>query len=180
MVVTGVVGMSGINGVNLTITVINLTSFSIGINTTGSGTYVSGGTITPNLRNVSVSINDYPDTYLVTYVNPPQQVVGITATWNTISTNFISPAAISQLATPALVSYINAITVGQPINLLLMSEIFQQAIATVLPTSLLDKLVFVVTVDGTVTSPSAGTSIIPGDPESYFFTTAAGISVVQG
>jgi hypothetical protein len=177
--ITGIVGMTALNGVALTITVTGLESFTIGVDTTSYATYVSGGVILPNPRNISVSINDYPDTYVIPFVNPPQQVVGITATWNTISTNYISPAAISSYAQPPMIAYVNAITVGQPLNLLDLQGIFQTAVAPILPASLLISLTFVVTIDSVVTAPESGTQIIVGDPESYFFTTAADISIVQ-
>lgn len=178
--INGVVGMTGINGVNLTITVINETSFSIGINTTTSGAYVSGGVITPNLRNNTVNILDYPDTYSITYVIPPQQLVSLQVKWATISSNFVSPAAVSTLATPALVNYVNSINVGKPLNLLDMQYVFQQAVQTILPASLLISLTFVVQINGITTSPEAGTQIIPGDPESYFFTQTSSITITQG
>lgn len=177
--INDVVGMTAINGVSLTITVLTATTFSVGVDTTSYGAYVSGGVVTPNLRNIQVSINDYPDTYEVIFVNPPQQVVGMTITWNTISTNFISPAAISSYAQTPLVAYINNITVGNPLNLLDMQQIFQNAIASVLPAQLLISLTFVVTVNGITTAPESGTMIIVGDPESYWSTTAASIIIEQ-
>ncbi|MEJ0016829.1 MAG: hypothetical protein WDN25_09705 [Acetobacteraceae bacterium] len=73
--------------------------------------------MTPNFRNVVVSINDHPDDYLIPYVNPPQQDVTMTVTWNTTSPNFVSGAAIAQLGAPALAEYVNSIPVGAPINL---------------------------------------------------------------
>jgi len=177
--IAGVVGTmaSLVNG-TFTATVTGPETFSIPVNTTGD-TYTSGGVVSPNLRNVTVSINDYPDTYSVVFVVPTQQVVGVTATWNTISTNFISPAAISSYATPAMLAYINGITVGQPLNLLDLQQTFQNAITSILPPQLLISLTFNITINGTATTPESGTSIITGDPESYFFTTAADISVVQ-
>jgi hypothetical protein len=177
--INGIVGMTALNGVNLTITVLSLTSFSVGENTTSFGAYVSGGVVTPNLRNITVSINDYPNTYTVPFVNPPQQVVGLTATWNTISSNFVAPAAVASLAQPAMVAYINNITVGQPLNLLDLQGIFQTAVASILPAQLLISLTFLVTVNGVITAPESGTDIIVGDLESSFSTTAAAISVVQ-
>ena len=56
-------GMTQINGIALTIVVLSPTTFSCGINTTAFGTYTSGGIISPNYRNIGVSIFDYPDTY---------------------------------------------------------------------------------------------------------------------
>ena len=177
--IEGIVGMTELNNVSLTATVITPTTFSIGVNTTGYTAYVSGGMVTPNLRNEVVNINDYPDTYAVPFVIPPQQIVGIIVTWNTFANNFISPAAISQAAQPAIVSYINNLVVGQPLNLLEIQQTFQDAIASILPSQQLVSLTFSVTVNGIATSPEAGTSIIPGDPESYFFATAANIVIVQ-
>lgn len=175
----GVVGMTAVNGVNYTATVTGLQTFSIGVNTSGFGAYVSGGIVTPNLRNVSVNINDYPNTYNVIYVTPPQQVVTVTASWNTTSTNFVNPSAVSSYAQPAMIAYINSITVGQPLNLLELQQVFQNSISSILPSQYLSVLTFAVSINGVPTSPTAGTSVIPGDPESYFFTSAANVSVVQ-
>jgi hypothetical protein len=140
--------------------------------------YVSGAVITPNFRNITASVVDYPDTYPVTFVSPPQQTVTLTCTWNTSSLNFVSAAAIAQLATPALVAYINSVVVGQPISVLALNDAFVNAIAGILPSSLVSKLVFAVSINGVPTS--AVQQFISGDPESYFFITAVGINVVQG
>lgn len=175
-----VLGMTEVNNIDLTATVISATTFSIGVDSTGYGAYVSGGVITPNPRNITVNINDYPDVYQITYVNPPQQAVAITVTWNTISTNFVSPVVIAQLAVPALVDYVNSVIVGQPINVFDMDKVFQEAVASVLPTQLLTRLVFEVSINGVGVSPTSGTGIIAGDPESYFLTNSGAITVVQG
>lgn len=178
--VSGVVGMSGINGTPLTITVITEKTFSIGINTSGSGTYVSGGVITPNFRNVSVNISDYPDVYTIPFVAPPLQTVTMALLWNTIDTNFVSPATIAALGQPALALYINSIPVGQPINLFELETVFQTAVSTIIPIALLTRMVFSVFINGISTPPSTGTGIIAGDPESYFQTTIASITITQG
>lgn len=177
---SGIVGMTGINGVPITVTVLTSTTFSIGINTTSSGTYVSGGSISPNPRNITVSINDYPDTYNVLFVNPVQQIVTMTVTWNTTSANFVTPAAIAQLAQQPLVNYINNLPVGVPINQFELQTVFQEAIASAIPPQLLTRLVFQVFINGVLTAPSAGTGIIAGDPEGYWFTTPPSINVVKG
>ncbi|SSW85295.1 ubiquitin-activating enzyme E1 [Klebsiella pneumoniae] len=44
---SGVTGMSGVNNVNLTVTVLSAHTFSIGINTTSSGVWSGGGVVTP-------------------------------------------------------------------------------------------------------------------------------------
>jgi hypothetical protein len=178
--IAGVVGMTGVNNTPLTITVITEKTFSIGINTTSSGSYVSGGVVTPNLRNVTTSLIDYPDTYSITFVNPPQQTVSVVLTWNTISTAIIAPATVAQLATPAISDYINSIAVGQPINLFELNTAFQVAVANILPAQLLTRIVWAISINGIGTSPSSGTGEVIGDPESYFYTDSTLITVSQG
>lgn len=163
-----------------TITVIDATHFSIGVNTTGYPAYVSGGYCTPNLRNVVVTINDYPDLYDIPFVVPPQQTVNLVVTWNTSQENFTAQAAVTQLAQPALVTYINSIPVGQPINLGVMEQTFREAVEPVLDTNLLTRLIFAVSINGVGVSPVAGTETILSDPESYFFTQASDVAVNQG
>lgn len=147
---------------------------------TGLSSYVSGGIVTPNLRNITVTLTDYPDTFLITYVNPPPQTVAITVTWNTSSPNFVSPAAVSQMGAQPIADYINSVVVGQPIILFSLESIFRDAIATIVPPSLLTRMVFTVSINGVGTSPTSGTGIIAGDPQSYFFSTASDINIVQG
>ena len=177
VVISGV-SPSGFNG-TFTATVLSQTTFSIPLNAT-SLTYVSGGVVTPNLRNVTVSVNDYPDTYSIIFVNPPAQTVNVAITWNTISTNFVSPSAVSSLATPAIVSYINSISVGQPINTYELQDAFQNAVEPIIPPSQVSKINYVVAINGIDTSPVSGTLLIYGDPESYFTTNASLVTVVQG
>ena len=131
-------------------------------------------------RNVTVTITDPPNTYSVVFVNPPQQVVTVATTWNTTLPNFTAGAQVDQLAAPAIQSYINSITVGKPINLLEMTATFQSAVSSVLSPLNLTSLTFAVTINGSSASPSAGTSIIPSDPESYFYAAASGVTVAQG
>jgi hypothetical protein len=131
-------------------------------------------------RNISVSINDYPNIYTFPYVNPPQQSVAISLTWNTTAPNFIADAAIAQLGGPALVSYVNAIVTGQPMNLYELQDAFKDAVSPVIPKALLTRMVFVVSIDSVVTPPVSGTGVIAGDPESYFFTELTSITITRG
>ncbi|WP_261505713.1 baseplate J/gp47 family protein [Burkholderia multivorans] len=167
---------------NLTYTVASVTPTSITTTTNGSGfgTYTGGAMFTPNPRNVSVSLFQNPDTYNITFVNPPQQVVTVAVTWNTTLPNFTAGSSVNQLAAPALQSYINSIFAGQPINELEMNAVFQNAVASVIDGPNITTLSYVVTINGIVATPTAGTSIIPSDPESYFFCSATGVTVTQG
>ena len=178
--INGATGMTGINGVQFTATVISQTTFSIPLNTTASGTYTGGGVVTPNFRNVTTNIYDYPDTYTVPFVVPPQQSVSMVVTWNPSSTGFVSPVAVAGAAQPALAAYINSLPVGQPINLFELQATFQAAIASLVSPALLTRIVFAVSINGIGVSPSTGTGIIAGDPESYFVTSSAAITVTQG
>lgn len=178
--IANVVGMTAVNNTPLTVTVLSPTTFSIGVNTSGYGAYVSGGVVTPNLRNLVTTIRDFPDTYQIPTVIPPSENVSVVVTWNTNAVNFVSGAAVAQLANPALVNYINNIYVGQPMNLFELQNVFQEAVASVLPPQLLTRMVFAVTINGVGVSPTAGTGIIAGDPESYFVTSSTAITITQG
>ena len=173
------VNPSAYNG-TYTITVLSNTTFSIGVNTTSYATYVSGGVVTPNLRNVTVSVNDYPNTYSIIFVNPPVETVAVSVTWNTISTNLVSPAAVTQLAAQPITDYINSIVVGQPINVFDIQETFANAVSSILPANQISKISVVVTINGIVTAPASGTFMIYGDPESYFSTSVSLITIAQG
>ena len=177
VVISGVTP-SGFNG-TYTATVLTENTFSIPLNAT-SLTYTSGGVVTPNLRNLSVSINDYPDTYNIIYVNPPAQTVSMTVTWNTISTNLINPSSVASLAAPSIATYINAISVGQPINIFDLQEAFQLAVASILPSNQISKITPSIFINGVSTAPVSGTFLVYGDPESYFVTNVSLITITQG
>jgi hypothetical protein len=177
---SGVVGMTQINGQALTITVTSPTTFSTGINTTSYDTYTSGGQLSPHPRTVTVTINDFPDAYQIPFVNPPQQQVGMVATWNTTQTNLVLNSTVQQLATPPMISYLNSLSPGYPINILDLQSIFQAAVTSVIPAQYLSKLTFLVTINGVVVNPTAGTQLIYGDPESYFYASPTSISVIRG
>ena len=138
------------------------------------------GSVIDTSRNETVSIINPPDTYAVTFVIPPLQTVGVLVTWNTTATNLISDSAVTSLSVPAIISYINSITVGNPINIFELQSAFQIAVAPIIPTALLTRLVIAVTINGTGVEPVDGTGIIVGDPESYFYTSATNITVTQG
>lgn len=145
-----------------------------------NGPYTPNSAIlTPNLRNIVVSINDYPDIYDIPFVNPPQQTVIVNLAWNTISTNFVSDVAIANAGSIAIANYINGIGVGQPINIFAMEVVFEDAIANLLDIRLISKMIFTVAINGVVTPPNINTGVIYGDPESYFNTNSSQIIIIQ-
>ncbi|WP_249181303.1 baseplate J/gp47 family protein [Burkholderia sp. AU19243] len=149
-------------------------------NGSGFGAYTGGAIFSPNPRNVSVSLFQNPDQYLIPFVNPPQQVVTLAVTWNTTLPSFTAGESVNQLAAPALQSYLNSIYVGQPINELAMDAVFQDAVASVISADNITTLQYAVTINGVPATPTAGTSIIPGDPEGYFFASSTAVTVTQG
>ena len=180
IVIKGATGLTVVNGVTYSATVLTLTSFSIPLNTTASGTYTGGGVVTPNFRNVTTSLYVPPDTYTIPFVIPPSQNVSMVVTWNTSSTGYVNPSSVAAAAQPALVAYVNSVPVGQPMNLFALQETFQQAVSSLIPQALLTRLVFAISINGIAAPPQTGTFIISGDPESFFTTTAAAIQVNQG
>ena len=179
--IAGALGMTGINGGPYTVTVIDEKTFSFGVNTTGFATYTGGGRVTPNTRNIAVSIFDAPDTYLVPFVNPPAQVVSLQLNWATISPNYISAAAVEQFGIPAVVNYINSISVGQPINLISLNQAFITSVVFLFNNdpSLISELSWTVSINGVATAPSGATSLVYGDPESSMNCTSADVSFTE-
>jgi Ubiquitin-activating enzyme E1 FCCH domain len=176
---TGIVGPTALNGVAYPVTVIDEKHFSIPVNTTLLPAYVSGGVCSPNSRNLTPAIYDDPDTYTVPFVAPPQQTVTMVVTWNTTQANFASAASVAQLAATAIANYINAILVTGPISLVELNAVFAAAVSSILDPSTLSVLNFAVSINGVSTPPVAGTQLIEGDLESYFFAQVSGIAVVQ-
>lgn len=142
-------------------------------------TTIVGSTDDPS-RNVTVSIVDFPDSYSITFVVPAEQTVTMDVLWGSTSPNVVNPVAVAQAASAALADYVNSIYVGQPMNLFELQATFQAAVSDLVPTPLLTRMVFSVSVDGTPVSPTSGTGIISGDPEGYFTVSAAAINVAQG
>lgn len=178
--IAGVVGMSGVNGGPYTVTVLTPRTFSFAVNTTGSGSYVSGGVVTPNNRNAVVNLIDYPDTYTILYVIPPQQTVTVQCTWNTDSPNVVSPSAVAQMVIPAVVAYINGVYVGRPINEFELNAVFQAAVTPILAPDYVSRIIWTISINGVATAVLSGTGLVVGDPESYFSCLAAGVTVTQG
>ncbi len=130
-------------------------------------------------RNNTVTVVDAGVGYSVIFITPPQQNVTISITWNTNQTGFTAGGALAQAGSAAILNYINSIQVGQPLNVLVLTGIFQQATDAILPNAFLTSVNVTVSINGTQVSPDAGTSIIPGDSESYFYCNPQDITITQ-
>ncbi len=160
-----------------TVTAVSGTSITTSTNSSGFGAYTSGAVFNPNPRTVTVTVRDGANTFSIPFVNPPNQVVTGSVTWATNLPSFAAISQVNQLAVVAFAAYINALQAGAPINLLEMTAVFQQAVAAILPAPNISALTFSININGVTTPPSAGTSLIPGDPESYFSAAANAFTV---
>lgn len=177
--INGANGISGVNGVNLTITVIDPHSFSIGIDTTGSGAWTSGGVITPNLRNATVVINDWPDSYSIPFVQPLQQLVTIDFEWRTKGISYLNSQTLLSLIHDNVIDYVNRIYAGQPLNINKLKDVFLSSVNSTIDMTLITTLNVNVVVNGIITPPDSGTDIISGDRFSYWFIQESGVSVTE-
>jgi len=182
-----VVGMPFVNGQSVTVTRLPNSDprkdkvFTINIDGTPMGKYQYGGTITPNPINAYISVADFPDTYVVPFVIPPQERVAIVLTWRTDSPNYVSPDAIAQAAVPEIVSYINSLPAGTtPINLNVLNKVFLDSITSILVGEYVTDIEWHITINEIGVTPAAGTQVIWGDPYSYFYTENGKVIVQKG
>jgi hypothetical protein len=179
--INGIVGFPFINGLSYPVTVLSQKTFSIPVDGTQWGKYQYGGIVTTNPINNIVTITDYPDSFAIPYVIPPQELVNMTVTWITDSINYVSTVAMAQAAVPAIVDYINSLPAGTtPINLNVLNAVFLDAVKDVLAGELIITLEFSISIDGIGTFPNPGTNVIFGDQYSYFYTENSLITVTEG
>jgi hypothetical protein len=129
---------------------------------------------------VTIDIYEYPDIYAITFVVPTLQTVAINCTWNAISSaNIVANDVVISLVAPAFVSYINSIYVGQAISILELQTTFISAVSNILPETAISELIFTVYIDSMEIDPPSNGCLVSGDPEGYFFTTLADITITQ-
>jgi hypothetical protein len=179
--VQGTGAMNSINGKILLVTVIDNKNFSVPFDATPPGcSYLIGGTVSPNPIVEEITVQDYPDNYLIPYVIPVQERVTLTVIWQTDSPNYISAVAIATVAAPALQDYINNLPVGTtPINIYDMTAIFVDSVSGILPAEAITVLDFIVGIDGVGIAPLPGTGVIYGDPNSYFSIESPDITITE-
>jgi hypothetical protein len=178
--ITGVVGMLGVNNNPQVVTVTGPKTFTMPIDASATGKYISGGIVSPNPANNYVTITDYPDNYVIPYVIPAQETVKIDAFWGTDSPNYVSAAAMAQAAGPAIVDYVNSLPAGtSPINLNVLTQVFIEAVISVLGGEAITYLAFNIYINQIETPVSPGTQCVFGDPFSYFYTTLGSVTVSE-
>jgi hypothetical protein len=179
---TGITGgMSSLNEVQFPITALSPNTLSIPVDGTTMPYYSNGGGIlTPNPILQEIYLNSYPDSYLIPFLLPAQQLVTVVLVWDTDSPNYVSSSAISQAATPVIIDYINSLYVGiAPVNIYDMQALFIEAISNIVPSENITVINFTISWDNITQEAVPGTGVIYGDPNSYFYTTANNVFVNQ-
>lgn len=127
----------------------------------------------------TVQISVYPDTYTLPYVVPSSQNATVLITWNTASTTYIDPDGIAKAVQQPIADYVNAIAVGQPVNLFEIQDIFMQSVASLVPASMISMIQVQIGINGAIKPPAANSSLVYGDTYSYFSTSSSQVQVKQ-
>ncbi|HHK5874350.1 TPA: hypothetical protein ACQVQ7_005563, partial [Serratia marcescens] len=85
----------------------------------------------------TIPITVYPNVYQVPFVVPSSQNVVVLITWNSASTTYIDPAGVAKAVQQNIADYVNAIAVGQPINIFQIQDIFLKSVEGLVAASLL-------------------------------------------
>jgi hypothetical protein len=181
------VGMPYLNGHQFTVTRLDDsdsrkdTVFTINADGTPMSSYQRGGYITPNPINAYITVSDFPDTFVIPFVIPPQERVDITVVWRTDSPNYVAADAIAQAAIPEIVAYVNSLPAGTtPINLNVLNKVFLDSVASILVGEYIIDIEWAISINEIGRSPVGGTQVIFGDPYSYFYTENGKIQVLKG
>jgi len=88
----------------------------------------------------TILITVYPDVYQVPLVVPSSQNVMVLITWASAAKTYIDPAGVAKAVQPNIADYVNAIAVGQPINIFQMQDIFLKLVERLVAASLLSMI----------------------------------------
>ncbi|EBN6118534.1 hypothetical protein DWF34_26655, partial [Salmonella enterica] len=103
----------------------------------------------------------------------------ILITWNTASTTYIDPDGIAKAVQQNIAGYINAIAVGQPINIFEVQDIFLSSVSGLVAPSLVSMIDIQVGINGKIVPPATDSSLVYGDTYAYFSTSSSQIQVKQ-
>ena len=127
----------------------------------------------------TIPVTVYPDVYQVPFVVPSSQNVVVLITWNSASTTYIDPAGVAKAVQQNIADYVNAIAVGQPINIFQIQDIFLKSVEGLVAASLLSMIQVQIGINGAIKPPAPESSLVYGDTYAYFSTSAAQIQVKQ-
>ncbi|MXV44308.1 hypothetical protein GS501_04515 [Saccharibacter sp. 17.LH.SD] len=177
--IDGATGMTAING-EFTATVLDAYRFTIPVDTRSSAPYSGGGVLLTNDRNIMATVQDGADSYPITFVRPLQQNVRLVIFWQTSAVNILDNEAAGDVIAPQLADYINNLAVNEPINILQLNAVFESSLLELIPSNQITRLHFDVYIDGILTPPEGQSTVILGDPESYFVTSSDHIRLERG
>ena len=127
----------------------------------------------------TIPVTVYPDVYQVPFVVPSSKNVVVLITWNSASTTYIDPAGVAKAVQQNIADYVNAIAVGQPINIFQIQDIFLKSVEGLVAASLLSMIQVQIGINGAIKPPAPESSLVYGDTYAYFSTSAAQIQVKQ-
>ena len=127
----------------------------------------------------TIPVTVYPDTYQVPFVVPSSQSVSVLITWNSASTTYIDPAGVAKAVQENIADYINAIAVGEPVNIFQIQDLFLTSVKGLVSPSLVSMIAVQIGINGVIVAPSTDSSLVYGDTYAYFSTSAAQIQVKQ-
>lgn len=130
-----------------------------------------------NVEKKIIPVTVYPDTYQVPYVVPSSQNVTVLITWNTTTGGYVDPEGVEKAVQQPVTEYVNAVAVGQPINIYEIQELFLQAVSGLIPRSMVSMINVQIGINGTIVPPAADSSLVYGDTYGYFSTYASQIQV---
>lgn len=128
---------------------------------------------------IKVLISDYPDQYTIPVIRPASQAVTVILTWNTRVSDQLDPDGVAAATAPNLVEYINAISIGEPINNYQVESIFLSAISPLISPSQVSLIQISIGINGVIVPPQDDTGLIFGGEYSYFTTDLSHVTVEQ-
>lgn len=117
-------------------------------------------------RTITRTINDPPNTYSIVFATPLSQVTTLSINWKAATS--VSNETVTSLANQPILDYVNSISPGQYLNIYEVQYIFQEAVQSVIPTSILESINVTVTIGGSVVTPTPGTNVVIGNSEGYY------------
>lgn len=130
-------------------------------------------------ESVTVTITDYPDHYDIPIILPTSQMITVILTWNSRVGGQLDPDSVTAAVTPGLADYINAIAIGEPVNLYQIESLFLDAITPLISPTQISLIDIDIGINGEIVPPRDDTGLVFGGEYSYFTTDQSHITVQQ-